>query len=177
MMGIGNLTELTDVDSAGVNVLLLGFCEELRIGSVLTTQVINWAHTSVRECHLARKLVHFAVKHGIPPKHLESDLVMLRDEKLYEFGKASLAELAANLKDDNYRLFAEGGCLHLIAADLHIEGENAFDIFHKLMATKPKNMDPAHAFYVGYELAKATTALTLGKQYNQDQDLDWGLLT
>ena len=34
MMGIGNLTELTDVDSAGVNVLLLGFCEELRIGMV-----------------------------------------------------------------------------------------------------------------------------------------------
>ncbi len=29
MMGIGNLTELTDVDSAGVNVLLLGFCQEL----------------------------------------------------------------------------------------------------------------------------------------------------
>src|SRR5262249_18764836 len=31
MMGIGNLTELTDVDSAGVNVMLLGFCQELGI--------------------------------------------------------------------------------------------------------------------------------------------------
>ena len=43
MMGIGNLTELTDVDSAGVNVLLLAICEELGIRSVLTTQVIHWA--------------------------------------------------------------------------------------------------------------------------------------
>ncbi|MCI0357885.1 MAG: DUF6513 domain-containing protein, partial [Planctomycetaceae bacterium] len=37
MMGIGNLTELTDADSAGINVLLLGFCQELGIRSVLTT--------------------------------------------------------------------------------------------------------------------------------------------
>src|SRR5262245_50782411 len=29
LMGVGNLTELTDVDSAGVNVLLLGICQEL----------------------------------------------------------------------------------------------------------------------------------------------------
>ena len=43
MMGIGNLTELTDVDSAGVNFLLLAICQELGIRSVLTTQVINWA--------------------------------------------------------------------------------------------------------------------------------------
>ncbi|MCE9547045.1 MAG: DUF6513 domain-containing protein, partial [Planctomycetia bacterium] len=48
LMGIGNLTELTDVDSAGVNVLLLGICQELGIRQVLTTQVINWARTSVR---------------------------------------------------------------------------------------------------------------------------------
>ncbi len=46
MMGIGNITELTDADSAAINVVLLGFCEELRIESVLTTQVINWARSS-----------------------------------------------------------------------------------------------------------------------------------
>ncbi|HWL73968.1 MAG TPA: DUF6513 domain-containing protein, partial [Burkholderiaceae bacterium] len=42
MMGIGNLTELTDADSCAINVLLLGICQELGIRSVLTTQVINW---------------------------------------------------------------------------------------------------------------------------------------
>ena len=62
MMGIGNLTELTDVDSAGVNVLLLAICQELGIRSVLTTQVINWARSSVHECDLARRLSYFAVK-------------------------------------------------------------------------------------------------------------------
>ena len=57
LMGIGNLTELTDADSAAVNVVLLGFCQELGIRSVLTTQVINWARTCVKECDLARRLV------------------------------------------------------------------------------------------------------------------------
>ena len=48
MMGIGNLTELTDADSAGINVLLLGFCQELGIRSVLTTQVISSAVESLQ---------------------------------------------------------------------------------------------------------------------------------
>ncbi len=37
--------------------------------------------------------------------------------------------------------------------------------------------DPSHAFYLGYEMAKAKTALTLSKAYRQDQALEWGFLT
>ena len=39
------------------------------------------------------------------------------------------------------------------------------------------NVDPGHAFYLGYEMAKAAIALQLGKQYEQDQSLNWGVLT
>lgn len=177
MMGIGNLTELTDVDSAGVNVMLLGICEELSIRSVLTTEVINWSRSSVKECDLARRLVQFAVKQSIPPKRVDSRLVIVRDEKLFPLSKDELATLGQSLKDNNYRLFAENGELHLLAADVHVQSDNAFDLFKQLLATEPKNVDPSHAFYLGYELAKATTAMTLGKQYNQDQSLDWGFLT
>ena len=42
---------------------------------------------------------------------------------------------------------------------------------------KIRPVDAAHAFYLGYELAKAVTALTLGKHYTQDQSLKWGFLT
>ena len=38
-------------------------------------------------------------------------------------------------------------------------------------------VEAAHAFYLGYEFAKAVTALTLGKNYVQDQALCWGFLT
>ena len=86
MMGVGNLTELTDVDSAGVNTILIGFCEELGVRSVLTTAVINWARSSVREIDLARRLVHHAVARRTLPKHVEPRLVMLRDPEVAEFG-------------------------------------------------------------------------------------------
>jgi dihydropteroate synthase-like protein len=187
MMGIGNLTELTDADSAGINVVLLGFCQEVGIRSVLTTQVINWARSSVRECDLARRLVFHAIHEGIPPKHIEPRLVTLRDEKVVEFGQPSLDDLAAQIKDHNYRVFAEGGQLHLVSAHLHLTERDPFLLFERLLHpgfggaadkhSAPTNIDPSHAFYLGYELAKAATALTLGKQYRQDEALDWGYLT
>jgi dihydropteroate synthase-like protein len=187
LMGIGNLTELTDADSAGINVLLLGFCQELGIRSVLTTQVINWARTTVRECNLARRLVAYAVRGRIPPKHIDPQLVTLRDPRLHEFGTISLAQLAAEIKDHNYRLFAEGGQIHLVGAGIHISDRDPFVVFERLLnpgwrgATDkhqpPKNVDPSHAFYLGYEMAKAAIALTLGKEYRQDEALNWGYLT
>ena len=45
------------------------------------------------------------------------------------------------------------------------------------MASAPTNVDPSHAFYLGYEMCKAMTAMQLGKQYTQDEALDWGFLT
>jgi hypothetical protein len=186
LMGIGNLTELTDADSAGINVLLLGFCQELEIRSVLTTQVINWARTSVRECDLARRLVHYAVRGRIPPKHMEPRLVMLRDRKIHELGSVELAQLAAQIKDNNYRVFAEGGQVHLVGAGLHIADRDPFLVFERLLnpgfggaadTHQPAaGLDPSHAFYLGYEMAKAAIALTLGKDYRQDEALDWGYL-
>ena len=161
MMGVGNLTELTDADSAAVNVLLLGFCQELGIRSVLTTQVINWARSSVRECDLARRLVFHAIGQRTLPKHIEPRLVTLRDPKVHEHAAGELDRLASEIKDPNYRVFAEGGLLHLVAAKLHLAAADPFDLLRKLLATSPKNLDAEHAFYLGYELAKAVTALTL----------------
>lgn len=177
LMGIGNLTELTDADSAGINVLLLGFCQELGIRTVLTTQEINWARTAVRECDLARRLVHYAVTHRVIPKHLEPRLVMLRDAKVLQHGKKALDQLAAAITDHSYRIFAEDGKLHAITANQHLEGTDPFDLFEQLLPQAPSPIDPEHAFYLGYEMAKAVTALTLGKNYRQDEALDWGMLT
>lgn len=178
MMGIGNLTELTDVDSAGVNTLLLGICQELQIDSVLTTEVINWARTSVRECDRARRLVAHAVGRGIPPKNLSDALVMLRDLRLRPYPPEVLAGLAEQLKDNNYRLFAQDEAIHLISAGLHLQHEDPFALFAELMQQpQSDNVDPGHAFYLGFEMAKALTALTLGKQYEQDEALRWGMLT
>ncbi len=177
LMGIGNLTELTDADSAPINVLLLGFCQEVSIHSVLTTQVINWARTSVRECDLARRLVYHAYRHHTLPKRVEPRLVMLRDAEVLGYGAEALDQLAAQLKDHNYRIFAEAGQVHAISAGQHLSDADPFLLFEKLQAQAPRPVDASHAFYLGYEMAKAATALTLGKEYRQDEALDWGLLT
>ena len=177
MMGIGNLTELTDVDSAGVNFLLLGICEELAIRSVLTTQVINWARTSIAECRIARRLVHFAVRHGVPPKNLSEELVVLRDPRMVEFTSDQIADLAGKIRDNNYRILNSGGLLHLLGSAKKFSGTDPFELFDELAATEPKNLDASHAFYLGYEMCKALTAIMLGKNYVQDEALDWGHLT
>jgi dihydropteroate synthase-like protein len=177
LMGIGNLTELSEADSAPINLVLLGFCQELGIRSVLTTQVINWARTCVRECDLARRMTNFAVRQGVPPKHVAPQFVMLRDEKILEKGDAELVRLREQIRDHNYRLFAESGMLHLISAGLYLSDRDPFSLFDRLLATAPKNVDASHAFYLGFELCKAAIALTLGKNYEQDEALDWGILT
>jgi dihydropteroate synthase-like protein len=175
LMGVGNLTELTDADSAGLNVLLLGFCQEVGVRSVLTTQVINWCRSCVRELALARRLVHYACTERVLPKRLEPDLVLLRDPKLRTHGETVLDELADRVGDRNFRLFAEGGLLHVINDKMHLRGIDPFALFAQMQ--ERERIDPSHAFYLGYELAKAVTALTLGKNYTQDQALRWGFLT
>ncbi len=175
LMGVGNLTELTDVDSAGANVLLLGFCQEVGIRSVLTTAVINWCRSCVRELDLARRLVHYAYRERVLPKHLGADLVMLRDAKLRAHGDQTLRDLAAKLTDPNFRIFAESGLLHVMNHHTFVQGTDPFTLFARML--EHNDIDPSHAFYLGYEMAKAVTALTLGKNYVQDEALRWGFLT
>ena len=172
LMGIGNLTELTDVDSAGVNTLLVGFCQELGVGSVLTTAVINWARSSVVEVDLARRLSYHAVTCKTLPKRVEPRLVVLRDDPIHRFGPEALAELASRVKDPNWRIFAEGGQIYAFNNAHYLVGTDPFVLFERMAVE-----DPSHAFYLGYELMKAKTALTLHKAYRQDQALDWGFLT
>jgi dihydropteroate synthase-like protein len=182
MMGIGNLTELTDADSAAINTLLLGFCQEIAIHSVLTTQVINWARSSVRECDLARRLVYHSVRHRVLPKHLEPRLLMLRDPAVLEPSTTELERLSREIKDANYRVFVSAGEVHVVSHELYLHGADPFALFEQLRRAGPggelpKNLDAAHAFYLGYEMCKAATAITLGKQYEQDEPLNWGLAT
>ena len=157
--------------------MLLAICQELGIRRVLTTEVINWARSSVREFDIARRLVYHSIHHRVPPKHLSEDLVQLRDAEVLEFGVEQVDELSQMIKDSNYRLLAEQGEIHLLGSGLHLHDADPFEIFDQLAETEPENLNASHAFYLGFEMCKAMTALTLGKQYTQDEALDWGHLT
>src|SRR5262249_3707220 len=146
LMGIGNITELTDVDSAGVNVVLAAFCQETGIRSVLTTQVINWCRSAIRELDVARRLVFQAGAERIPPKNLSRELLMLRDDRLRVQGTDRLNELAGQITDPNFRIFAENDEIHIMNRDLHLVGRDPFELFGQLQARTA--IDPAHAFYL-----------------------------
>ena len=149
MMGVGNLTELTDVDSAGVNMLLISICQELAIRSVLTTQVINWARSSVKEIDIARRIAWYSINENVPPKRISEELVSLRDPRLVQYDIEQIETLADNIKDNNYRILAELNQIHLLGSGIHLSGEDPFDLFDQLADTNPKNLDPSHAFYLG----------------------------
>lgn len=176
MMGIGNLTEMTEVDSSGVNALLAAICQELQIFSVLTTEVIPWCQSAVKEFDLARRLMHHAIENQTLPKHLNGELLLLRGPSRNELGEQSLEQMAQQIRDSNYRIFVERGEIHVMNRNGYWRGTDAFELYDRFVE-QHKDLDASHAFYLGYELAKAVTALTLGKSYHQDQALRWGFLS
>ncbi len=172
MMGVGNITELTAADSTGINALLIAICQELGVRAVLTTEVIPWAHGSVREIDIARRLMHHAVTKKIPPKRVDDRLVTTKDAKILEYGEAELRELQSRITDPNFRIFTDRATITVLNSDLFVRGTDIQEIFAQL------GVDEAtHAFYLGKELAKAKLAITLGKTYRQEGSLSWGYLT
>jgi len=176
MMGTGNITELTEVDSAGVNMVLAAICEELQVHSVLTTQVINWCRSSVAELDMARRLVRHSIDKQVVPKHFDSSLVMLRDARVRRESSKSLSEMAAGLTDANFRVFADANGIHLMNRDGHWAGPDAFQVFASALQKTSSDVDAGHGFYLGYEMARAELARHLDKEYVQDEPMRWGLL-
>jgi dihydropteroate synthase-like protein len=172
LMGIANLTELTEADTTGVTALLLGFCQELGIRNVLTTEVIDWARGAVREAVLAAKLMHFAQQEGTPPKHVDGRLLTIKDEEVRPYTEAELRELHASITDPNIRIFTDADSIYAFNAERFVKGTDINQIFDELGID-----EHTHAFYLGKELMKAAIARGLGKNYRQESPLDWGYLT
>jgi dihydropteroate synthase len=171
-MGIGNLTELTAADSTGVNAVLIGVCQELGIRAVLTTEVIPWARGAVREVDVARRLMHYAVSHHTIPKGIDDRLVTIKDPEVLSYQDSELRALQAAITDPNYRIFADRDGITVFNSERFVRGTDIQAIFNQLGID-----DPAHAFYLGKELGKASLAVALGKTYRQEGVLSWGYLT
>jgi dihydropteroate synthase len=172
LMGIGNLTELTEADTTGVTALLIGFCQEVGIGAVLTTEVIGWAHGAVRATVRAAQIMHVAQGQARPPKHIDSGLVTSRDESMRAPSEEELRAMQGQISDANYRLFADAEWLYAFNGERFVREANMYAVFEQLDV-----VEPSHAFYLGKELMKATIARGLRKSYRQEGPLDWGLFS
>lgn len=170
LVGIGNLTELVDADTTGINALLFGIASELRVAAVLTTQVSGHARRAVREADVARRLMYAAREGNVLPKGLSDDLLTVHARKPFPDTPQEIAEVAHAIRDPNFRIQVAADGVHLYNRDGHHVAQDIFDLWPKIRLEN----DGAHAFYLGVELAHAQLAWQLGKRYSQDEPLAWG---
>jgi dihydropteroate synthase-like protein len=170
LMGIGNLTELTDADTTGVNALLFGMIAELAITDVLVVQKSPHCKRAIREADRARRLMHAAKTLQRLPIGIDASLMGLRDRRPFVGTSEEIAETAALIRDRNFRIETAEDGIHVYNSDGHNVALDAYELFPALGV----EADGAHAFYLGLELGRAQIAWQLGKRYVQDQPLDWG---
>lgn len=170
MMGVGNVTELTEADTSGINAVLFGIGAELGIAAVLTTQVSGHARRAVREADVARRVMYAARETHSLPKGLSDDLMTVHAKRPFPDSPAEIAEIAAAVRDPNFRVQISEQGLHVYNRDGHHIARDPFEFWPRLGLQH----DGGHAFYMGVELARAEIAWSLGKRYMQDQPLDWG---
>jgi len=172
MMGVGNLTELTEADTTGLNMLLLGVMSELHITHLLTTQVSPHAAACVREIDRARRIMHAAREDNSLPKGYDSGLIIGHERKPFPYTTEEIREMAALVRDPSYRVQVSADGIHVYNREERVLGGDPFRIFPELSLLQN---DAAHAFYMGVELARAQIAWQLGKRYVQDEELNWGV--
>ncbi len=170
MMGVGNLTELTEADTTGINAILMGVISELGIGNILTTQVSPHCSSAIREADLARRIMYWARQENSLPKQIDSGLTGLHEMRPFLYTPEQIQELAAAISDPNFRIQVSSEGIHLYNRDGLTTHEDPFEFFSELGV----DCDGGHAFYLGVELARAQIAWQLGKRYVQDQPLRWG---
>ena len=171
MMGIGNLTELTDADTTGMTAMLMGVVSELQIGAVLTTEVSPHAHTSVREADIARRVMWAAKRDGNLPRRYHGGLMALKDRKPFPHTSDEVAQTAAAVRDPSFRIQLTREGIHVYNRDGRQLATDPFELWPGLGVDD----DASHAFYLGVELGRAQIAWQLGKRYLQDNELEWGV--
>ncbi len=171
IMGVGNLTELTHADSAGTNALLLGIISELEITHILATEVSEHCRCAVREADLARRIMYAARIDSIPPKGYDNGLMALHERKAFPYSVEEVEEFASDVKDPNFRIQVSEKGIHTYNRDGMHTTTDPYEVYPKLKVEE----DGGHAFYLGVEHARAQIAWQLGKRYEQDEELDWGV--
>jgi dihydropteroate synthase-like protein len=170
MMGVGNVTELTEADTSGINAVLLGIASELRASAILTTQVSRHARRAVREADWARRIMHAACATHSLPKGLSDALMTVHAKHPFPDTAEEIVQTASAVRDPNFRVQVSAQGIHVYNRDGHRLAQDAFALWPQLALQH----DAPHAFYMGVELARAEIAWQLGKRYVQDQPLDWG---
>ena len=179
--GVGNVTELLDVDSVGVNALLSGISMELGASILFTPEESGKTLGSVKELAISSKMMFLAKMRGSIAKDLGINLLVFKDKRRGETipEDVDVPEIEAGFeykfKQDpagSFKISVEAGRIRAVhylkmQPKVAIYGETAWEIYHEIINRKLVSRIE-HAAYLGQELQKAEDALKLGKNYVQD---------
>jgi len=190
--GVGNVVELLDADTPGVNALATGVASELGISVLLTTEVSDKCRGCVKELSRASKLMFLARKRASIPKDLGIDLLILKDKRFLEepYDPAYIEDAEEIEKYEGKELRRDiKGCFKIMIdrylgkivvahypvdmkdkPDFFVSGEGAQEIYRTILKSNLVS-ELSHSAYLGYELGKAEIALSTGKGYTQDWKL------
>lgn len=182
LAGIGNVFELIDADSVGINAILASIALELNISVLLTTEFSKKARNAVDELSTGLKMAFLAIHKKQPPNGLPYDLLRAKSKKdllpAYEIKDEIL------IKDSNDTYTPDPKGYFKIWVD-HLEiriyinyykddiliytisGIDAESIGKRLIDLKIISK-LSHSMYLGRELERAEICLYLGKTYAQD---------
>ena len=187
--GVGNVTELMDADSGGVNVLLAGIGMELGVSILFTPEESGKTRGSVYELSTASKMMFLAKHRKSIPKDLGINLVAFKDKhkrndiilnELDGVEQTRQIEPMKFIRDKagsfkiNVDYGTRVGNSQITAThfkknkpDLVIIGHSAKEIYEEIIS-KGLVTRMEHAAYLGAELKKAEIAMVTGKEYVQD---------
>jgi dihydropteroate synthase-like protein len=182
LMGVGNVTEMADVDSIGMNAILAAIAVETNTSLLLTTEKSSKTRGSVRELQRACQMMFFSREKGVPPKNIGLDLLKIKEKTSREYPvkiprekiMATPHPQSSSLDGGRYHITIKNSTINTIYRDAEREvdilGKSAKVIAGELEAQGilPGSM---HAFYLGCELTKAEMALQLARSYLQDRPL------
>jgi len=171
MMGVGNLTELTDADTTGINAMLFGLISEMNINAVLATSVSPHAINAIAEADIARRVMYRAKQDNRLPRGYSNGLLGLHDRKPFPYDAAEIEAIASQIKDPSFRIMVSETGVHVYNRDGLTVDVDPFAFYSSLAVEN----DASHAFYLGVELARAQIAWQLKKRYVQDEMLTWGV--
>jgi len=181
--GAGNVTELLDVDSHGVNATLCGIAADLGASILFTPEYSTKTQGSIRELKIASQMMILAMERQSSPKDLGIDLIVLKEKRRRTDSdmplKFTTAKENGMWKIDPAGSVGIGIIPHeerrgegLIVAEhttSAIVGTNAKAVFDTLVDLQLVST-LEHAGYLGRELKKAEIALRFNRSYAQDDE-------
>lgn len=173
--GAGNVTELIDADSVGVNALLAGMAYETGASIIFTSEHSDKTRGSIREMRRATEMVSLCADRPYP-KDLGIDLLVLKEKRRrreppldYDTitpAKRMPGEIDYDPKG-NFRIGIEGDQIVAVIQGNAVKGTHWEDVLYTLLSHNRVSLLD-HAAYLGKELYKAELAIRYGRSFEQD---------